>query len=184
MVENFLGQWYQAVILLHVLCAAVALGAVVVTDYLHLRGLRAHSFEKKLVEVYPILSQLINLALGGIYATGVLLVANNPLLIQDNIFLLKLALVLIVTANGIVLQKYIGPHVNKLIAKNKKFPDSLIKLMSLCGAISLVSWLSIFILSMTKTLGYTPLAFSMCYLIAVSVIFLLAEIVEYHSHSY
>lgn len=174
--------FYVIVLVLHILASCVAVGAVAVTDYLHLVGLKRHKIEKKVLFVYPFLSQVINIALGMIILTGILLVINRPELLYKSLFQLKMAMVVVVTINGIILQRVIAPHMERLVAHDLPFSDKMLLQCSLCGAISVVSWFSILILALTKTTGYTWNQFLPFYLIAIVVVFTVAQFFERKVH--
>ena len=137
--------------LLHVLSVIVAVGAVSVIDYLHLVGLRKKKLEKQLKEVYPNLSKLINISLIIIILTGLSLVIKNPSVLSSSLFKFKIVLVIIVSINGIFLQKKVSPNLDLCVIKGRKYCSSNVLYSSaISGCISIVSWYAIVILSLTK----------------------------------
>jgi hypothetical protein len=173
---------YTLVLIIHIIASCVAVGTVIAIDYLHLMGLRRHSLEKKMIVVYPHLSKIINISLITIIISGIILVINNPPLLSNTLFQLKMSLVAIVTVNGLILQFFVSPHIDKLIKLDKPFPINWLYLTAICGAISIVSWLSILILAFTKKTGYSWHEFLPFYLFAIVCVFSVAQFLEKHAH--
>jgi uncharacterized membrane protein (UPF0136 family) len=166
---------YSVIVLFHVLAVIVAVGAVTVIDYLHLIGLRKKKLEKQLKNIYPNLSRLINISLAVIYLTGIFLVIKNPALLGSSLFLTKMALVVLVTVNGIYLQKSVSPHLDLCVLKGTKYCSSKVLYSSaISGGISIVTWYSIVILAFTKNFGYTTKSFLMTYFIILILVVLVA----------
>jgi hypothetical protein len=156
---------YELAVLIHVLVVIVAVGAVTVTDYLHLVGLRKKRLERQLKNVYPNLSRLISFALIGIYLSGGFLVYKNSELLNSSLFLTKIFLVLIVTFNGIYLQRKVSPHLDLCVMKGTKYCSSEVLYSSaISGSLSIVTWYAIVILAFTKNLGYNFKQFLSVYL--------------------
>lgn len=138
--------WYAVAVVFHVMSVLTGVGAVTVTDYLHVLSLRSKKLEKSLVHVYPLLGKLIVLSLIGIYITGTILVLKKPEVLASELFRLKLILVGIVTINGIILHKYVLPNIDK--SQEKIYPVVF-------ASLSIVAWYSVLTLSITKQLAYT-----------------------------
>ena len=174
----------KAVLILHIVASAIALGSVAVSDFLHLKGLRNHKIEKKILPIYPYISKLIFIALGIIIVTGGILLYNKSSLLNSSFFQLKMAMVLIVIVNGIFLNYRISPRLEKNVKKNhpKKTTTKLILESSLFGSISIVSWLGVFILALTKDFGYSVVDFIITYLVVLTVVFLASYLYQMNSH--
>lgn len=165
---------YLITTIFHIIAAMIAVGGATVVDYLHIVSLRKKKLEKTLVSIYPLISKLINISLGVIYFTGILLVLQNKALLSSPLFITKVCLVLIVTLNGIYLQKSISPHLDKCVIKGTKYcTRSVLNGSAIAGSISIVTWYSIVILSLTKEMGYHFINFVMVYasviLIAITI---------------
>lgn len=170
---------YEVVVLFHVLAVIVAVGAVSVTDYLHLVGLRRKKLEKQLKDVYPNVSRMIHFALMVIILTGILLVMQKPSLLESTHFILKMCLVVVVTVNGIFLQKVIAPNLDLCVLKGTKYcSQNLLYTSAISGSLSVVSWYAIVVLAFTKSLGYTPLQFIFVYAIVLVIAILTAVYFE------
>jgi hypothetical protein len=163
-------SFYPFFIVVHIISVIVAVGGATIVDYLHLVGLKRKSLEKGLVKIYPHISNMINISLIAIYLSGAVLVFQNISILSSPLFKIKLLLVIIVTLNGIYLQKSVSPHLDKCIIHGTKYCTSyVLNSSAISGSISIVTWYSIVILSLTKNLGYTYIQFIYSY-IAVLVI--------------
>jgi len=170
---------YIIVITLHTIAAAIAIGAVTVTDYLHIVGLRKRKLEKKLSEIYPNLSDIIVYTLIFLFLSGFAMVYLNQALLKSPFFLTKAILVILVSANGLYLQKKVEPNLNKCVMKGTKHCSrSLLYSSAIFGSFSVVTWYSILILSMTKTTGYTLKTFLTIYFIVLSIAMISAYFLE------
>lgn len=92
----------------------IAVGAVTATDsmliYLHFR----EKFSQALSKVSLILSMVIWVGLAVIGFTGAFLIYTNPEIAQGAFFHLKMALVLVIFLNGIVLNEKVYPRFHDL----------------------------------------------------------------------
>ncbi len=177
----FLNETYYAIlVVIHILFTVGAVGAVSVTDYLHLTGLKNKIREKKLLFVYPLLGKMIIYLILGIVLTGILLIINNPSLLLSSLFRLKIALFLVVVLNGFILHGYVSPSLDKCVIKGGKVNCSrkVLLVSAFSGSVSLASWYGVLILSLTKTFGYSVKEFISVYLIVIFALFLVALFME------
>ena len=171
-----MGLEYTVTLVFHIIGVTVAIGSATIVDYLHLVGLRKRSLEKGLAKIYPIISKMINTSLIIIYLTGILLVIQNPQLLQSKLFITKVVLVLLVTINGIYLQRIVSPNLDKCVLEGTKHcTKKVLNTTVISGSISIVTWYSILILSLTKEIGYSYAQFILYYLLAL----VIAVIVSY-----
>lgn len=170
---------YEIIVLIHVLSVIIAVGAVSVTDYLHLVSLKRKKLEQQLKIVYPRLSNLINMSLIAIIFTGLILVLMNPSLVSKPLFLLKMALVAIVSLNGLYLQKSVSPNLDRCIIEGTKYcSQGLLYSVAICGSVSVVTWFSIVILAFTKNFGYSLKQFVTAYLVVLAIAIVLSYSIE------
>lgn len=161
-------MFYEIFLVLHVIFVTIAVGAVTVVDYLHIVGLRKKKLEKKMVSIYPRISFLINIVLAFIFLSGGILVFLNKEILSSDFFRLKLAMIFLVTLNGIYLQKKVAPVLDLCVKKGSKYCSTGVLYSSvICGVFSMVTWYSIFILSLTKNLGYSVKSFLVVYFLAL-----------------
>ena len=166
-------MWETNLLILHILAVMVAVGTVTVTDYLHLLSIRDPKLEKRILFVFPHLSNLILGALFIIYVTGLIMLYISPHFLSYPLFQLKAALVLLVTINGFILHKHIFPKIEKG-TKLKDFTCKLIKKAAFSGSVSVVSWYSIVILSITKNAGYSIGQFLIAYSVTILIAYYVA----------
>lgn len=171
-------------LVVHIIGVVIAIGAATATDFLHLRGLLNRKFEKKIVDIFPVLSQIIFIGLGIIILAGGVLLYYNPSLLRLPIFQLKFVLVGIVIVNGIILGKYIGPMVKKDILNDhpKENFKKVSIISSIFGSISVVTWYSILILALTYGYGYSVPSFLLVYFGALILVFLTSMAMEFKFH--
>jgi hypothetical protein len=134
----------------------IAVGAVSVTDYLHIIGLKSKIREKKLMFVYPHLARMIQLACVGIFLSGISLIYFRPELLQSELFQFKMVLFGIVLLNGVFLHKKVYPWMVAAVNDKKvHFTSEVLFISSWSGAVSVVTWYSILILAIIKPLAFT-----------------------------
>ena len=173
----------EVTITLHILSAAVAVGAVITTDFLHLKGLKNHSLEKKLLGVYPYLTQIIYLTLAALLITGLGVLHFRPWLLQGSFFQLKMALFTLVIINGVVLNHRVGKLLETVVKTGNASKRYLIE-SSLFGSLSVVTWISIFVLALTKdTGGYSIQQFLTAYTCLLALVFIISYFAQATSHS-
>lgn len=167
---------YSIFLILHIISVVAGLGAVTITDYLHLTGIRHRNLEMRLIPIYPLLGKFIIYSLFFIVLTGTILVFNKPSLINSPLFQLKIFLFFIIIINGVVLHKKVAKALDRCIIDNttKHCTNEVFFISALCGSISIVTWYSILILSLTKTYGYSVLNFISFYIPAILIIFVIA----------
>src|SRR3989344_8136769 len=129
--------WHSIFLVLHIIGAVIAVGAVSVTDYFHLIGLKKKALERKLLIVYPILGKMVIYACIVIILSGIILVVNKPELLNSSLFRLKMALFAIVLINGFVLHNHVFHHVVKCVLNEKgSCPINVLWVSSISGTIS------------------------------------------------
>jgi hypothetical protein len=173
---------YTATLVFHIIGVIVAVGSATIVDYLHLISLRKVKLEKGLVKIYPLISNLINASLILIFITGFILVNINPELLNSPLFITKLILVLIVGSNGLYLQRIVSPQLDKCILKGTKFCTKKVLYSSaISGSISIITWYSILILSMTKNLGYSLNNFLTAYFLILLLVIGISLYIEWNA---
>jgi len=170
---------YLGLLVFHIIGVIIAVGSATLVDYLHLVALRKKRLEKGLVAMYPLISKMINGALVLLYITGIALLAQKPELLASNLFRVKMVLVAIVTINGLYLQKIVSPHLDKCVIKGTKYcTKKVLNSSAISGSISIVTWYSLVILSLTKTIGYSAIFVIKTYAITLAIAMLIAYFIE------
>lgn len=90
---------------------AVGMGGATITDFLFFNFLRDFRISRKEAEVMRILSNLIMAALAILYVSGAALFLSDPETFGNSpAFLSKASIVVILSINGILMHKFIAPH--------------------------------------------------------------------------
>jgi hypothetical protein len=157
--QEFLTQSYSYIVIAHVLAVAIGLGGATITDVLFfkfLRDLKISEFESKVMNS---LSQVIWISIGGIVLTGLLLLLGNPeYYLASSKFLAKMSIVGVLIVNGVVLNVFIAPKMTKIFSGKGQGSveiKSFRKWAFACGAVSMVSWYSAFLLGSLQGLNLT-----------------------------
>lgn len=170
---------YTVTLIAHVLAVMVAVGSATLVDYLHLVSFRRKNLERGLVKIYPLVSRMINTALVLIYVSGILLVLQRPELLASSVFRLKIFLVLTVTINGIYLQRVVTPQLDRCVLKGTKYClEHVLTSSAVSGSLSIVTWYSLVVLSLSKHLGYSWQTFLGGYFVVLLVVMGIAYTIE------
>lgn len=154
----FLAEYRTVIIVLHALSAAVGLGAATVTDVFFFRFLKDYRISAGENGMMKILSNIIWFALGMIVVTGVgLFIPESERLLDSAKFLTKVVAVGVVIVNGIFLNLLVAPRLVDITFRESHDHKSgelhfLRKLSFALGAVSIVSWYTIFILGSIKSI--------------------------------
>lgn len=157
---QFLQAHPKPFLTLHILGVIVGMGGATIADILFFNFLKDFRISKKEAEVMQLLSHIITAALLLMYLSGTALyLSDMPRFNASAPFVSKLLIIIVVTINGILMHKYISPHMVHLSFLQRTFhPDHMIhRLRSMAfamGAVSFVSWYSIFFIAMLKS--YIP----------------------------
>lgn len=144
----------------HILGVIVGMGGATITDILFFNFLRDFTISKKEAEVMRVISNIIMLALGLLILTGIaLFLSDIPRYSSSAPFLSKSLIVVVISINGILMHKFIAPHMVKLSFLRHPFSTGhamhkLRKISFGMGAVSFVSWYSVFFIAMLKS--YIP----------------------------
>jgi hypothetical protein len=140
----------------HLLGLALGLGATTVVDFVFIYFLRNLKISEGQSLILHLLSQLIMLGLILLLLSGLALFltdiegfSNSPR------FLAKMSVVLVVIINGVMLNLYVTPRMDKISlekAEQGKY-EKLKRVAFALGGISLLSWYSVFFLAMIKVLS-------------------------------
>jgi len=151
---SFLVEHKQILLTLHFLGIALGLGGATATDILFFNFLKDFTITRKEADVMRVLSNLIVGGLVLLFLSGVLLFFTDiPRYHASAPFIAKMILVMIITFNGMLLHKYIAPHMVHLSFKKvfqKKELHHKRKIAFALGATSFTSWYFVFFLSMLK----------------------------------
>jgi hypothetical protein len=143
---------------LHLAGVAVGMGGATITDILFFNFLRDLKISRKEADVMRVLSNVIVAALAVLYISGIALFFSDAATYGNSApFLAKAAILVILTVNGVLMHKFIAPHMVKFSFLRGKKPVTMFRLRALSfamGAVSFVSWYSVFLIAMLKS--YLP----------------------------
>jgi uncharacterized membrane protein len=153
----FLMEYKTVVAVLHALSAALGVGTVLVTDVFFMKFLKDFRITQSESEILDTLSQIVWFALGMLILTGIaLFIPPSAELLIKTKFLAKVIIVGVVLINGILLNLLIAPQLVKISFGEIPLDTSdqlhnLRRLAFAFGAVSIISWLSTFILGSVRT---------------------------------
>lgn len=139
---------------IHVLSVVFGMGGALISDMLF----SFFSKDKKLnateISTLSILAKLVSYSLIVIVLSGMIIfLSDTEKYINSAKFLAKMSVLLVLLINGYLLNKYIWPHLlNKDFFTLKK-EKNIRKLAFVCGAVSVVSWLVVFVLGVLDSLN-------------------------------
>jgi hypothetical protein len=144
----------------HLLGLAMGLGGTLVIDIMFSHFMRKYTISKRESVIMHLVSQMIILGLFLLLLSGAALALIDLEAFLDNPrFIMKMIAVLVVMLNGAALNLYLTPQMKKISLKEEDRGryEKLTKISFALGAISIVSWLSAFLLAMLKELFDMPL---------------------------
>ena len=145
----------------HLLGLAMGLGGTLVIDIMFSHFMRKYTISKRESVIMHLVSQMIILGLFLLLLSGAALALIDLEAFLDNPrFIMKMIAVLVVMINGAALNLYLTPQMKKISLKEEDRGryEKLVKISFALGAISIVSWVSAFLLAMLKELFDMPLA--------------------------
>jgi uncharacterized membrane protein len=158
-------------VILHVLGAALGVGGATITDMLFFRFLRDYKISVEEADVVNSISQIIWVALGILFISGVALYLPATERLDDSAkFLTKLFALSVLVINGVFLNIVVAPKLSQIYfsSDDKSIDKNIRKLRRLAfslGGISIVSWYFIFILGALRTFTLNFQEFMSIYII-------------------
>jgi hypothetical protein len=141
---------------IHLLGLSLGLGGTFTADIIFTHFLRKYKITKEDSVLMHLISQMIILGLFFLLLSGLaLLLPFAERLLEMAAFLMKMLAVAIIILNGVVLNLYVTPKMKQisLLEQEKERHKTLMKISFALGAVSIVSWLSAFLLIMLKELN-------------------------------
>jgi len=181
---GFLELMRPGIMVVHVLAMALGLGSATVTDIFFFNFLKDFRISQKENEVLQKLSQVIWLALGIAFLSGLgLFLPQAELYLGSAKFLLKMIVFMVIVINGAVLNLFIAPLLTKISfgGAHKHHPGELIfgtKVAFALGAISFVSWYTAFVLGSVRSIPVDLIVGFEIYLGVLILAILASQIVE------
>lgn len=177
-VVPFLQEYKTIIVILHALAAAVGLGAATLGDMFFLRFLKDFRISQHESDVLSMISQVIWAALAVIFVTGLGIFLSDVQMYSESVkFLVKVTIVLIITVNGAMLNLLVAPRLVQISfgEKHHHKKGELHRLRNMAfafGPVSVVSWYTVFVLGLLKSVPFSYGVMMLLYagLVAVGVI--------------
>lgn len=145
---------------IHLIGLSMGLGGTLVVDIMFSHFMRKYTISARESVIMHLVSQMIIFGIFLLILSGAaLLITDYDNFIDNPRFLMKMIAVLVVIINGGVLNLYLTPKMKKisLKVKDRGHYEKLTRISFALGAISIVSWVSAFLLAMLKDLFDLPL---------------------------
>lgn len=139
----------------HLLGLVLGLGGTLILDILIFHFLWNFKIHKAEAVIMHLISQLVIIGLILLLVTGAAIyLTDQQQYIYSGRFLMKMTAVLVLTVNGIVLNFYVMPKIEKLslLKEEQKKRQPLKRTAFAIGAVSMISWLAAFLFAMVKDL--------------------------------
>jgi hypothetical protein len=139
--------------IVHVLSVVLGMGGALVSDFLFSFFSKDKSLNKTEIATLSVLSTVVLYGLGLIILSGItIFLSDVTRYMNSDKFLAKMTILLILCINGYLLNKYVWPHL-----LNKKFfvarsERNIRRIAFVCGAVSVISWLSVCALGVVDSL--------------------------------
>lgn len=148
-------------VILHAICAAIGLGAVVITDSLFFQYLKDFKISRKEEETMNTISKLVWVVIALLIITGTALFLSAPLdYLAKSKFIVKVVIFTVIVANGVLLNFWITPVLKRIVfGPVEKQPSLKMRLMRriafASGVVSMISWFTVFILGSVRSIPVT-----------------------------
>lgn len=159
----------------HLLGVVLGLGGALILDMMIFHFLRNFRISTREAIIMHLLSQMIVLGLIFLIISGIALMFTDLHgYLENPRFLMKMTAVAIVTLNGVVLNLYVAPKMEliSLHEEDRQSNQTLVNVSFIVGAVSAVSWFSVFFLAMIEileTFSYFTLLVAYLLLLAIAI---------------
>ncbi len=157
---SFLEQTKNYHLTIHFLGLSMGLGGTLVIDIMFSHFMKKYTISKRESVIMHLISQMIIFGIFLLLLSGIaLMIIDLKSFIENPRFIMKMVAVMVVMINGALLNLYLTPKMKKITLKEEdrgKY-EKLTRISFALGAVSIVSWLSAFLLAMLKELFTMPL---------------------------
>lgn len=139
----------------HILGLVLGLGGTLILDILIFHFLWNFKIHKAEAVIMHLISQVVIIGLILLLTTGVAIyLTDQQQYLYSGRFLMKMTAVLVLTVNGIILNFYVMPKIEKLslLKEEQKKRQPLKRTAFAVGAVSVISWFAAFFFAMIKGL--------------------------------
>ncbi len=176
------GMIWVITIILHLLFVMIGMGSAIISDILFSFFSKDKKIDKKEDSILNILSNTTWVSLVGMLVTGFLLFLHNPERYGSSAdFLSKMSMVVILMLNGLIFAFYIHPNLRHLSFTDTNNTHRLVRVRKISfayGALSITTWLSIFILALIDKITLTHVEIMATYGVIVICAMLLSQVVD------
>lgn len=158
----FLARTREYNLTIHLLGLVLGLGGTLTIDIIFSHFMRKYNITARESVVMHLISQMIIFGLILLVLSGfALLLPYFRVFAENPRFAMKMIVVFVVVINGAALNLYLTPKMKNisLLDKDKRQYEKLAKISFALGAVSIVSWLSAFLLAMLKTVFDIPFSY-------------------------
>jgi hypothetical protein len=142
--------------ILHVISVVFGMGAALVSDMLFSFFSKDKKLNSTEISTLNILSTTVLWSLGIITLSGIFIFLSDvEKYLHSAKFLAKMTILAILLINGYVLQKYVWPHLLNQEFFYSQYEQKTRKIAFVCGAVSVISWLSVCTLGVLDRLPFT-----------------------------
>jgi hypothetical protein len=153
---EFFSKYKTISVILHVLSVIVGMGAALVSDILFNFFIKDKKIQHHENKTLFVLSNIVWASLFFIVLSGLMLFLSNPVKYIDSTkFLVKITIVGVIIINGYLFWRVIHPALRKINFTDTNIHHKYVRLRKMAfalGAVSVISWLSAFILGMLKNI--------------------------------
>lgn len=173
---SILTAYKSYIVFFHALAAALGVGAATLTDIFFFKFLRDREISRVEHSMLGTFSQVIWFALGMLVLTGIgLFLPQATALLGSEKFVLKMALVLILIINGVLLNIVLTPKLTKIAfggveTEDRKHLVFYRRLAFILGPISIVTWYTVFILGSIRALPIPLAEATLAYLFVLTIV--------------
>jgi len=180
---QFFVEYKHVFIITHVFSVIVGMGGAIIADILfnsYISDKKINPTENKTLQI---LSKIIWISLASIILNGLFLFLSDPIRYSESVkFITKIIIVGTLTINGLLFWKVTHTSLKKFNLNDTNFHHKYVRMRKLSfafGSISIVSWISAFILGSVKSI---PISLSQSVSIYVTVLLiaiLCSQVLEY-----
>ncbi len=142
----------------HVLAVVCGMGAALIADLLFSFYSKDRSFSRMEINTLEILSRIVKIALYAIVISGVFIFLSDiEKYIVSAKFLAKMTILVALVLNGYILNTYVWSHILAKGPKSFFAPNEKVvrQVAFVGGAISVVSWITLFVLGNSESIAYS-----------------------------
>jgi len=183
-VQQFFAEYKHITVIVHVFSVVVGMGGALISDVLFNTYITDKKINPTENRTLVTLSKIIWVSLGFIILSGFCMFLSDPLKYAHSAkFLTKMTIVATLTVNGLLFWKITHKALTKINFTDSNNHHKYVRIRKLSfafGAVSVVSWVSAFILGSFKSIPLPLAQALMVYsaLLVVSIIF--SQILEYY----